>query len=42
MIGAIILPLMLFHQIQLLVCAVLARAYAEQIGREPPASDRTG
>jgi solute carrier family 10 (sodium/bile acid cotransporter), member 7 len=30
MIGAIILPLMLFHQIQLLVCAVLARSYAER------------
>jgi len=30
MIGAIILPLMLFHQIQLLVCAVLARAYAQR------------
>jgi sodium/bile acid cotransporter 7 len=30
MIGTIILPLMLFHQIQLLVCAVLARSYAER------------
>jgi sodium/bile acid cotransporter 7 len=30
MVGAIILPLMLFHQIQLLVCAVLARSYAER------------
>jgi sodium/bile acid cotransporter 7 len=30
MIGAIILPLMLFHQIQLMVCAVLARSYAER------------
>lgn len=27
-IGAVILPLMLFHQIQLIVCAVLARSYA--------------
>jgi len=36
MIGAIILPLMLFHQIQLLVCAVLARAYAERAERETP------
>ncbi len=26
--GAIVLPLMLFHQIQLMVCAVLARRYA--------------
>ncbi|MBQ0822000.1 bile acid:sodium symporter [Microvirga sp. HBU67558] len=35
MIGAIILPLMLFHQIQLLVCAVLARAYAKRTAQEP-------
>jgi sodium/bile acid cotransporter 7 len=28
-VGAIILPLMLFHQIQLMVCAVLARRYGE-------------
>jgi sodium/bile acid cotransporter 7 len=34
MIGAIILPLMLFHQIQLLVCAVLARAYAERTDQD--------
>ena len=27
-IGAMILPLMLFHQIQLMVCAVLAQKYA--------------
>jgi solute carrier family 10 (sodium/bile acid cotransporter), member 7 len=31
-VGAIILPLMLFHQIQLMVCAFLARRYAEQAG----------
>jgi sodium/bile acid cotransporter 7 len=30
-IGAIILPLMLFHQIQLVVCAVLARLYANRL-----------
>lgn len=42
MIGAIILPLMLFHQIQLLVCAVLARAYAERTGREPPTAESVG
>jgi sodium/bile acid cotransporter 7 len=30
MIGVVILPLMLFHQIQLVVCAVLARAYASR------------
>ncbi|PSJ23051.1 hypothetical protein CVH10_03945 [Halomonas sp. ND22Bw] len=34
-IGTMILPLMLFHQIQLFVCAVLARRYA----RQAPASD---
>ncbi|MNM71983.1 hypothetical protein D3C81_836630 [compost metagenome] len=27
-IGAMILPLMIFHQIQLMVCAVLAQRYA--------------
>ena len=42
MIGAIILPLMLFHQIQLLVCAVLARAYAERIGREVTRAESAG
>lgn len=31
MVGAIILPVMLFHQIQLIVCAVLARWYAGRI-----------
>jgi sodium/bile acid cotransporter 7 len=30
MVGAIILPLMLFHQMQLMLCAVLARRYAAQ------------
>ena len=29
-IGAVVLPLMLFHQIQLMVCAWLARVYAER------------
>ena len=28
MVGAIVLPLMVFHQIQLMVCAVLAQRYA--------------
>jgi sodium/bile acid cotransporter 7 len=27
-VGAVVLPLMLFHQIQLMTCAVLARRYA--------------
>lgn len=34
-VGAIVLPLMLFHQIQLMVCAVLAQRYA----RRPPTED---
>jgi sodium/bile acid cotransporter 7 len=28
--GAVVLPLMLFHQLQLMVCAVLAQRYAKQ------------
>lgn len=27
-VGAIVLPLMLFHQMQLMVCSMLARRYA--------------
>ena len=34
-VGLIVLPLMLFHQIQLMVCAVIARRYAAR-------RDRTG
>jgi sodium/bile acid cotransporter 7 len=34
-IGMIILPLMLFHQVQLIVCAVLARSYANRAGSDP-------
>ena len=30
-VGAIVLPLMLFHQIQLMVCAVLAQRYAQRL-----------
>lgn len=30
MIGIMVLPLMIFHQIQLMVCAVLARRYKRQ------------
>jgi sodium/bile acid cotransporter 7 len=29
-IGVLILPLMLFHQIQLMICAVLAQRYAKR------------
>jgi sodium/bile acid cotransporter 7 len=31
-VGLVILPVMLFHQIQLIICAVLAR----RLGQEPP------
>jgi sodium/bile acid cotransporter 7 len=34
-VGAIVLPLMLFHQIQLMVCAVLAQRYALQASAVP-------
>jgi sodium/bile acid cotransporter 7 len=33
--GAILLPLMIYHQLQLLVCSVIARRYAD---RDIPAS----
>ncbi|EYF00262.1 Sodium - Bile acid symporter [Chondromyces apiculatus DSM 436] len=33
-VGVMIVPLMLFHQIQLMVCAVLARRYAEKVASE--------
>ncbi|MGH3493488.1 MAG: bile acid:sodium symporter, partial [Sciscionella sp.] len=36
-VGLIVLPLMLFHQIQLMVCAALARRYA----RSAPGDERT-
>ncbi|HUW53518.1 MAG TPA: bile acid:sodium symporter family protein [Rhodanobacter sp.] len=37
--GALVLPLMIFHQLQLMVCAVVARRYAAQ-GRRIVAEDR--
>ena len=37
-IGAVILPLMLFHQIQLMVCAVLAQLYAAREEATPVAN----
>ncbi|EIZ80637.1 bile acid:sodium symporter [Novosphingobium sp. Rr 2-17] len=37
-VGAIILPLMFFHQIQLMVCAVLARRFAAQAERDAEAN----
>jgi hypothetical protein len=32
-VGAIVLPLMLFHQIQLMVCAMIAQKYAKAAHR---------
>jgi sodium/bile acid cotransporter 7 len=40
-VGLIVLPLMLFHQIQLMVCAALAKRYANA-GLESPAGGMTG
>lgn len=37
-VGLIVLPLMLFHQIQLIVCAALARRYASRAVQEPAMS----
>jgi len=34
-VGAVILPLMLFHQIQLMVCALLAQRYARRVDAAP-------
>ncbi|WP_199730510.1 bile acid:sodium symporter family protein [Amycolatopsis panacis] len=36
-VGLIVLPLMLFHQIQLIVCAAMARRYARQAVTDEPA-----
>ena len=36
--GMVLLPLMLFHQMQLMVCAVLARRWAEQQHAAVPAA----
>jgi sodium/bile acid cotransporter 7 len=36
MAGLIVIPLMLFHQVQLMVCAVLARRYAARSERRAP------
>ena len=35
-VGVILLPVMLFHQIQLIACAMLARHYSDQVEEEPP------
>ncbi len=44
-VGAIVLPLMLFHQMQLMVCAVLAQRYARRVDADPvsePAHEAVG
>ncbi len=38
-IGMMVLPLMIFHQIQLMVCAVLARRYKRQAEKKPGAGN---
>jgi sodium/bile acid cotransporter 7 len=38
-VGIAVLPLMLFHQIQLIVCAVLARRYAQESARQAAARE---
>lgn len=32
-VGAMVLPLMIFHQVQLMVCAVLAQRYARKTAK---------
>ena len=39
--GTLILPLMIFHQIQLMVCAMLAQHYARR-DETPSAGERAG
>ena len=39
-VGVILLPLMLFHQIQLMVCAVLAQRYAQRQDANPASLER--
>ncbi|EHD21480.1 MULTISPECIES: bile acid:sodium symporter family protein [Brenneria] len=41
-VGVMVLPLMIFHQIQLMVCAALAQRYANRITRAEQASAATG
>ncbi|WP_332303854.1 bile acid:sodium symporter family protein [Rhizobium sp. GR12] len=41
-IGAIVLPIMLFHQIQLMVCAVLAQRYARKAHEKAAISEAAG
>nr|WP_306423369.1 bile acid:sodium symporter family protein [Yersinia entomophaga] len=39
-VGVMVLPLMIFHQVQLMVCAVLAQRYARRVARERDASEK--
>ena len=39
-VGPLILPLMIFHQMQLMVCAVLARRYASDLQSAPEIAER--
>ncbi|MDX6748392.1 bile acid:sodium symporter family protein [Geminicoccaceae bacterium 1502E] len=39
MVGLVVLPLMLFHQLQLMVCAVMAQRYAARAERLAPAGE---
>ena len=41
-VGLIVLPLMLFHQAQLFVCATLARRHAARSDRRPQVDAETG
>ncbi|MFI5612776.1 bile acid:sodium symporter family protein [Amycolatopsis sp. NPDC051903] len=41
-VGLIVLPLMLFHQIQLIVCAAMARRYARQAAASDEDTDEQG
>ena len=34
--GVLVLPIMLYHQLQLFVCAVMARRYAARAGAAQP------
>jgi len=40
--GMIVLPIMLFHQLQLMACAVIAQHYARRPGASDPPRPRTG
>jgi sodium/bile acid cotransporter 7 len=40
-VGLVVLPLMLFHQIQLMACAVIAKRYANRADIAPPPAGLT-